>query len=184
MTSTQGFVRTKRQAITSRTTPLLLDGSKVFLLLIILQVVRMITASKDICDKSGAEILNSLKDWVSGYDVVASVKPWKDWFCFTLTRWRLAAVWPARWKQKCFEKSDWPYCRCYSDFELKARVFNGRWNFQGAERANLDHYDNYEVGQDGVFYGKWKKIKQYWKTFWMCLLTTWTWFLRLTNLGR
>ncbi len=42
---------------------------KVFLLLIILQLVRMITTSKDGFATSQTLILNSLKDWVLSCDV-------------------------------------------------------------------------------------------------------------------
>ncbi len=51
-----------------------LDEFKVFLLLIILQVVRMITTSKDgFCDKSGAEFWTAWKIGFSSCDVDLSV---------------------------------------------------------------------------------------------------------------
>ncbi len=64
-------------------------------------------------------------------------------------------------ENKCFEKSDWPYCGRYSDFEGRKRSFSMNNEFQGETRkANLDpDYDNYGVqGQVRCFYGKMKKI--------------------------
>ncbi len=80
MTSAGGFCTSfKRQAITCEVTLTARTSSKVFLLLIILQVVRMITTSKGgFCDKSNAEILNNLKRWVSEIVTwILSVKPTK-----------------------------------------------------------------------------------------------------------
>ncbi len=42
---------------------------------VILQVVRMIISKDGFCDKSDAEILNSLKDKVSSQTWILSVKP-------------------------------------------------------------------------------------------------------------
>lgn len=105
----------KRQAITlAKTTLTTWTSSKLFLLLIILQVAKMITTSKDgWCDKSNAEILNSLKDWVSRCDVkyVKSDALKKIDSAFAL--WGggryVEAVHLLEENKVFLEKSDWPY---------------------------------------------------------------------------
>ncbi len=109
----QGLVTSfKRQAITLvETTLTTWTSSKVFLLLVILQVVRMITTSKDGFWQSDAEILNSLKD--------RSFKLWrgftnvkkKDWFCFCFVGWPSirVAVDLLDENRSVLKKSDWPY---------------------------------------------------------------------------
>lgn len=105
----------KRQAITlAKTTLTTWTSSKLFLLLIILQVAKMITTSKDgWCDSSDAEILNSLKDWVSRCDVkyVKSDALKKIDSAFAL--WGggryVEAVHLLEENKVFLEKSDWPY---------------------------------------------------------------------------
>lgn len=105
----------KRQAITlAKTTLTTWTSSKLFLLLIILQVAKMITTSKDgWCEKSDAEILNSLKDWVSRCDVkyVKSDALKKIDSAFAL--WGggryVEAVHLLEENKVFLEKSDWPY---------------------------------------------------------------------------
>ena len=106
----------KRQAITlAKTTLTTWTSSKLFLLLIILQVAKMITTSKDgwCDDKSDAEILNSLKDWVSRCDVkyVKSDALKKIDCAFAL--WGggryVEAVHLLEENKVFLEKSDWPY---------------------------------------------------------------------------
>lgn len=105
----------KRQAITlAKTTLTTWTSSKLFLLLIILQVAKMITTSKDgWCSKSDAEILNSLKDWVSRCDVkyVKSDALKKIDSAFAL--WGggryVEAVHLLEENKVFLEKSDWPY---------------------------------------------------------------------------
>ena len=105
----------KRQAITlAKTTLTTWTSSKLFLLLIILQVIRMITTSKDgWCSKSDAEILNSLRDWVSRCDVkyVKSDALKKIDSAFAL--WGggryVEAVHLLEENKVFLEKSDWPY---------------------------------------------------------------------------
>ncbi len=79
MTSAQGFGSRAPSLIVAttlaETTLLLGTSSKVFLLPNFAVVVRMITTSKDgFCDKSDAEILNSLKDCLV-VTWILSVKP-------------------------------------------------------------------------------------------------------------
>lgn len=105
----------KRQAITlAKTTLTTWTSSKLFLLLIILQVAKMITTSKDgWWDKSDAEILNSLKDWVLRCDVkyVKSDALKKIDSAFAL--WGggryVEAVHLLEENKVFLEKSDWPY---------------------------------------------------------------------------
>lgn len=105
----------KRQAITlAKTTLTTWTSSKLFLLLIILQVIKMITTSKDgWWDKSDAEILNSLKDFVSRCDVkyVKSDALKKIDSAFAL--WGggryVEAVHLLEENKVFLEKSDWPY---------------------------------------------------------------------------
>lgn len=105
----------KRQAITlAKTTLTTWTSSKLFLLLIILQVAKMITTSKDgWCSQSDAEILNSLKDWVSRCDVkyVKSDALKKIDSAFAL--WGggryVEAVHLLEENKVFLEKSDWPY---------------------------------------------------------------------------
>lgn len=105
----------KRQAITlAKTTLTTWTSSKLFLLLIILQVAKMITTSKDgWCSKSDAEILNSLSDWVSRCDVkyVKSDALKKIDSAFAL--WGggryVEAVHLLEENKVFLEKSDWPY---------------------------------------------------------------------------
>jgi hypothetical protein len=105
----------KRQAITlAKTTLTTWTSSKLFLLLIILQVAKMITTSKDgWCEKSDAEILNNLKDWVSRCDVkyVKSDALKKIDSAFAL--WGggryVEAVHLLEENKVFLEKSDWPY---------------------------------------------------------------------------
>ena len=105
----------KRQAITlAKTTLTTWTSSKLFLLLIILQVAKMITTSKDgWCGESDAEILNSLKDWVSRCDVkyVKSDALKKIDSAFAL--WGggryVEAVHLLEENKVFLEKSDWPY---------------------------------------------------------------------------
>lgn len=105
----------KRQAITlAKTTLTTWTSSKLFLLLIILQVAKMITTSKDgWCNNSDAEILNSLKDWVSRCDVkyVKSDALKKIDSAFAL--WGggryVEAVHLLEENKVFLEKSDWPY---------------------------------------------------------------------------
>jgi hypothetical protein len=105
----------KRQAITlAKTTLTTWTSSKLFLLLIILQVAKMITTSKDgWCNQSDAEILNSLKDWVSRCDVkyVKSDALKKIDSAFAL--WGggryVEAVHLLEENKVFLEKSDWPY---------------------------------------------------------------------------
>mgnify|MGYP006927147833 FL=1 len=105
----------KRQAITlAKTTLTTWTSSKLFLLLIILQVAKMITTSKDgWCNESDAEILNSLKDWVSRCDVkyVKSDALKKIDSAFAL--WGggryVEAVHLLEENKVFLEKSDWPY---------------------------------------------------------------------------
>lgn len=105
----------KRQAITlAKTTLTTWTSSKLFLLLIILQVAKMITTSKDgWCEKSDAEILNTLKDWVSRCDVkyVKSDALKKIDSAFAL--WGggryVEAVHLLEENKVFLEKSDWPY---------------------------------------------------------------------------
>lgn len=105
----------KRQAITlAKTTLTTWTSSKLFLLLIILQVAKMITTSKDgWCNESDAEILNSLSDWVSRCDVkyVKSDALKKIDSAFAL--WGggryVEAVHLLEENKVFLEKSDWPY---------------------------------------------------------------------------
>lgn len=105
----------KRQAITlAKTTLTTWTSSKLFLLLIILQVAKMITTSKDgWCAQSDAEILNNLKDWVSRCDVkyVKSDALKKIDSAFAL--WGggryVEAVHLLEENKVFLEKSDWPY---------------------------------------------------------------------------
>lgn len=104
----------KRQAITlAKTTLTTWTSSKLFLLLIILQVAKMITTSKDgFCDKSDAEILNSLKDWVSSCDVDfkrEALKKIDSAFALWGGRQYVAAVDLLDENEVFLKKSDWPY---------------------------------------------------------------------------
>lgn len=105
----------KRQAITlAKTTLTTWTSSKLFLLLIILQVAKMITTSKDgWCAQSDAEILNNLKDWVSRCDVkyVKSDALKKIDSAFALWGGGLyvEAVHLLEENKVFLEKSDWPY---------------------------------------------------------------------------
>lgn len=104
----------KRQAITlAKTTLTTWTSSKLFLLLIILQVIKMITTSKDgFCDKSDAEILNSLKDWVSRCDVDfkrEALKKIDSAFALWGARQYVAAVDLLDENEVFLKKSDWPY---------------------------------------------------------------------------
>ncbi len=73
-----------------------------------LQVVRMITASKDgFCDKSDAEILNSLKDWVSSCDawILSVTLKRLILLCFIgIGRQYVAADLTCLDRKQCFEK--------------------------------------------------------------------------------
>lgn len=104
----------KRQAITlAKTTLTTWTSSKLFLLLIILQVIKMITTSKDgFCDKSDAEILNSLSDWVSRCDVDfkrEALKKIDSAFALWGARQYVAAVDLLDENEVFLKKSDWPY---------------------------------------------------------------------------
>lgn len=104
----------KRQAITlAKTTLTTWTSSKLFLLLIILQVAKMITTSKDgWCSKSDAEILNSLRDWVSSCDVDfkrEALKKIDSAFALWGGRQYVAAVDLLDENEVFLKKSDWPY---------------------------------------------------------------------------
>lgn len=105
----------KRQAITlAETTLTTWTSSKLFLLLIILQVIKMITASKDgFCDKSDAEILNSLKDWVSRCDVKYvksdALKKIDSAFALWANGQYVSALRLLDENEVFLKKSDWPY---------------------------------------------------------------------------
>lgn len=105
----------KRQAITlAKTTLTTWTSSKLFLLLIILQVAKMITTSKDgFCDKSDAEILNSLKDWVSRCDVKYvksdALKKIDSAFALWGNGRYVEAVNLLDENEVFLKKSDWPY---------------------------------------------------------------------------
>lgn len=104
----------KRQAITlAKTTLTTWTSSKLFLLLIILQVIKMITTSKDgFCDKSDAEILNSLKDWVSRCDVSfkrEALKKIDSAFALWANDEYLSALRLLDENEVFLKKSDWPY---------------------------------------------------------------------------
>ena len=105
----------KRQAITlAKTTLTTWTSSKLFLLLIILQVTKMITTSKDgFCDKSDAEILNSLKDWVSRCDVKYvksdALKKIDSAFALWANGQYVSALRLLDENEVFLKKSDWPY---------------------------------------------------------------------------
>lgn len=105
----------KRQAITlAKTTLTTWTSSKLFLLLIILQVAKMITTSKDgWCDKSDAEILNSLKDWVSRCDVKYvksdALKKIDSAFALWANGQYVSALRLLDENEVFLKKSDWPY---------------------------------------------------------------------------
>lgn len=105
----------KRQAITlAKTTLTTWTSSKLFLLLIILQVIKMITTSKDgWCEKSDTEILNSLKDWVMKCDVKYvksdALKKIDSAFALWGARQYVEAVHLLEENKVFLEKSDWPY---------------------------------------------------------------------------
>lgn len=105
----------KRQAITlAKTTLTTWTSSKLFLLLIILQVIKMITTSKDgWCDKSDAEILNSLKDWVSRCDVKYvksdALKKIDSAFALWANGQYVSALRLLDENEVFLKKSDWPY---------------------------------------------------------------------------
>lgn len=105
----------KRQAITlAKTTLTTWTSSKLFLLLIILQVIKMITTSKDgYCDKSDAEILNSLKDWVSRCDVKYvksdALKKIDSAFALWANGQYVSALRLLDENEVFLKKSDWPY---------------------------------------------------------------------------
>ena len=105
----------KRQAITlAKTTLTTWTSSKLFLLLIILQVIKMITTGKDgFCDKSDAEILNSLKDWVSRCDVKYvksdALKKIDSAFALWANGQYVSALRLLDENEVFLKKSDWPY---------------------------------------------------------------------------
>lgn len=105
----------KRQAITlAKTTLTTWTSSKLFLLLIILQVIKMITTSKDgWCDMSDAEILNSLKDWVSRCDVKYvksdALKKIDSAFALWANGQYVSALRLLDENEVFLKKSDWPY---------------------------------------------------------------------------
>lgn len=105
----------KRQAITlAKTTLTTWTSSKLFLLLIILQVIKMITTSKDgWCEKSDAEILNSLKDWVSRCDVKYvksdALKKIDSAFALWANGQYVSALRLLDENEVFLKKSDWPY---------------------------------------------------------------------------
>lgn len=105
----------KRQAITlAKTTLTTWTSSKLFLLLIILQVIKMITTSKDgWCGKSDAEILNSLKDWVSRCDVKYvksdALKKIDSAFALWANGQYVSALRLLDENEVFLKKSDWPY---------------------------------------------------------------------------
>ena len=105
----------KRQAITlAKTTLTTWTSSKLFLLLIILQVAKMITTSKDgWCEKSDTEILNSLKDWVSRCDVKYvksdALKKIDSAFALWGARQYVSALRLLDENEVFLKKSDWPY---------------------------------------------------------------------------
>lgn len=105
----------KRQAITlAKTTLTTWTSSKLFLLLIILQVAKMITTSKDgWCEKSDAEILNSLKDWVSRCDVKYvksdALKKIDSAFALWANGQYVSALRLLDENEVFLKKSDWPY---------------------------------------------------------------------------
>ena len=105
----------KRQAITlAKTTLTTWTSSKLFLLLIILQVIKMITTSKDgWCTKSDAEILNSLKDWVSRCDVKYvksyALKKIDSAFALWANGQYVSALRLLDENEVFLKKSDWPY---------------------------------------------------------------------------
>lgn len=105
----------KRQAITlAKTTLTTWTSSKLFLLLIILQVAKMITTSKDgWCDSSDAEILNSLKDWVSRCDVKYvksdALKKIDSAFALWANGQYVSALRLLDENEVFLKKSDWPY---------------------------------------------------------------------------
>lgn len=105
----------KRQAITlAKTTLTTWTSSKLFLLLIILQVIKMITTSKDgWCSKSDAEILNSLKDWVSRCDVKYvksdALKKIDSAFALWANGQYVSALRLLDENEVFLKKSDWPY---------------------------------------------------------------------------
>ena len=105
----------KRQAITlAKTTLTTWTSSKLFLLLIILQVIKMITTSKDgWCERSDAEILNSLKDWVSRCDVKYvksdALKKIDSAFALWANGQYVSALRLLDENEVFLKKSDWPY---------------------------------------------------------------------------
>lgn len=105
----------KRQAITlAKTTLTTWTSSKLFLLLIILQVIKVITTSKDgWCGKSDAEILNSLKDWVSRCDVKYvksdALKKIDSAFALWANGQYVSALRLLDENEVFLKKSDWPY---------------------------------------------------------------------------
>lgn len=105
----------KRQAITlAKTTLTTWTSSKLFLLLIILQVAKMITTSKDgWCNMSDAEILNSLKDWVSRCDVKYvksdALKKIDSAFALWANAQYVSALRLLDENEVFLKKSDWPY---------------------------------------------------------------------------
>ena len=105
----------KRQAITlAKTTLTTWTSSKLFLLLIILQVIKMITTSKDgWCGKSDAEILNNLKDWVSRCDVKYvksdALKKIDSAFALWANGQYVSALRLLDENEVFLKKSDWPY---------------------------------------------------------------------------
>lgn len=105
----------KRQAITlAKTTLTTWTSSKLFLLLIILQVIKMITTSKDgWCNKTDAEILNSLKDWVSRCDVKYvksdALKKIDSAFALWANGQYVSALRLLDENEVFLKKSDWPY---------------------------------------------------------------------------
>lgn len=105
----------KRQAITlAKTTLTTWTSSKLFLLLIILQVIKMITTSKDgWCSKSDAEILENLKDWVSRCDVKYvksdALKKIDSAFALWANGQYVSALRLLDENEVFLKKSDWPY---------------------------------------------------------------------------
>ena len=105
----------KRQAITlAKTTLTTWTSSKLFLLLIILQAIKMITTSKDgWCDMSDAEILNNLKDWVSRCDVKYvksdALKKIDSAFALWANGQYVSALRLLDENEVFLKKSDWPY---------------------------------------------------------------------------
>ena len=105
----------KRQAITlAKTTLTTWTSSKGFLLLITLQVIEMMVTSKDgFCDKSDAEILESLKAWVMKCDVKYvksdALKKIDSAFALWANAQYVSALRLLDENEVFLKKSDWPY---------------------------------------------------------------------------